>query len=58
MKGSSEQLDAGRNYLERTGEGSISSNGEGATLKTHKCRANGRETRRSVALKSVPTGGL
>ncbi|KAF4274822.1 hypothetical protein KXV95_002399 [Aspergillus fumigatus] len=58
MRGSSEQLDAGRNYLERTGEGSISSNGEGATLKTHKCRANGRETRRSVALKSVPTGGL
>ncbi|EDP47924.1 hypothetical protein AFUB_097750 [Aspergillus fumigatus A1163] len=58
MKGPSEQLDAGRSYLERTGEGSISSNGEGATWKTHKCRANGRGSRRSMASTSVPTGGL
>jgi hypothetical protein len=58
MKGPSEKLDAGRSYLERTDEGSISSNGEGATWKTHKCRANGRESRRSMASKSVPTEGL
>ncbi|GFF27113.1 hypothetical protein IFM61606_09888 [Aspergillus udagawae] len=48
MKGLSEQLDAGRCNLERTGQESINSDGEGATWKKHKCRANGREGRRSV----------
>jgi hypothetical protein len=58
MKGPSEQLNAGRSYLERTGEGSISNNGQGATWKTHKCRANGRESRRTMTSKGVPTEGL
>lgn len=58
MKGLSEQLDVDRCNLERTGQESISSDGEGATWKRHKCRANGREGRRSVESKGVPTEGL
>ncbi|KAL6229579.1 hypothetical protein BDW75DRAFT_235098 [Aspergillus navahoensis] len=58
MKGLSEQLDAGRRTLERTGQGSISSDSEGATWKKHKCRANGSGGRRSMEPKGVPTEGL